>query len=148
MTLIDHAGICPSDIDASLRFYRDGIGLDVLFDVVLEGNHEALVGVRTESIRTIFLGDSERPTIAAVELMDLRGSDTASGAPASGLPHRGLCLLSFNVEVEATLARLRHLNLGGLPRTVPTPGGPAAMVVDPDGVMVELLSQTVSFAST
>lgn len=146
MTLIDHAGLCPSDIETSLRFYRDGVGLDVLFDVVLDGNHEALLGARSDSLRTIFLGDKERPTVAAVELLEIRGSETPAGAKTAGLPHRGVCLLSFHVDVEATLARLRELGMGGEPRIVPTPGGPVAMVVDPDGVMVELLSQTVSFA--
>jgi catechol 2,3-dioxygenase-like lactoylglutathione lyase family enzyme len=148
MTLIDHVGLCPSDIETSLRFYRDGVGLDVLFDVILEGNHESLLGVRTDSLRTVFLGDPERPTIAAIELLEVRGSSTPPGAEAAGLPHRGLCLVSFHVKVDEALARLRDLGMGGEPRTVPTPGGRAAMVVDPDGVMVELLSQTVSFASS
>jgi hypothetical protein len=118
----------------------------VLFDVVLEGSQEALLGVPSDGLRTIFLGDRERPTIAALELLELRGCRTPAGA-ANGLPHRGLCLVSFHVDVEATLERLASLGLGGTPRIVPTPGGPAAMVSDPDGVMVELLSATVSFAT-
>ena len=30
MTMVHHTGLCPADLDASLRFYRDGIGLTVL----------------------------------------------------------------------------------------------------------------------
>jgi hypothetical protein len=51
--------------------------------------------------------------------------------------------LSFHVEVAEVLARLADLGLGGTPRTMPTPGGITATVVDPDGVTVELLSRPV-----
>ena len=62
-------------------------------------------------------------------------------APAqTGLPNRGVFLLSFQVDVPGVLARLADLGLGGVPRTMATPrGGLAATVVDPDGVLVELL---------
>jgi glyoxylase I family protein len=43
------------------------------------------------------------------------------------------------------LDRLASLGVGGEPRIMPTPGGGlAATVVDPDGVVVELLDQAVS----
>jgi hypothetical protein len=53
-------------------------------------------------------------------------------------------LLSCYVDVEATLARLSALALGGDPRriAVPGPNGAAvqmATVRDPDGVLVELI---------
>jgi glyoxylase I family protein len=47
--------------------------------------------------------------------------------------------------VEPTLARLADLGLGGPPRKIPTgPDSYAATVVDPDGVMVELLDKPVT----
>jgi catechol 2,3-dioxygenase-like lactoylglutathione lyase family enzyme len=144
--LVDHVAICPADIDQALRFYRDGLGLDVLFDVTFEADFEPLLGVATTKPRTVFLGDRENESAGRVELLDL---DTASPLPAgsagAGQPHRGACLLSFVVPVEETLTRLAELGFGGTPRRVPTAGGPAAVVVDPDGVMVELLSRVPSF---
>ena len=59
-------------------------------------------------------------------------------------PAPGFFLLSCYVDVDAVLARLADLGLGGAPRriTVPAPGDQdvkMATVVDPDGVLVELI---------
>lgn len=148
MARVDHVGICPADMETALRFYRDGLGLDVLFDVTLEADFEPLLGVRTSAARTVFLGDRDQPEVGRVELLQLDPDGVPDGAAAAGLPHRGACLLSFEMPVADTLRRLADLGLGGQPRTTRTPaGGTAAMVVDPDGVMVELLDQSVSFDS-
>jgi catechol 2,3-dioxygenase-like lactoylglutathione lyase family enzyme len=145
MPQVHHTGICPADMDASLRFYVDGLGLSVLFDVVLDADLEPLLGVATSKVRTVFLGDRAQPDAGVVELLDL-GTGSVGDEPAgSGLPRRGAFLLSFQVAVEATLARLVELGLGGTLRRMPTPGGGvAATVIDPDGVVVELLDQAVS----
>ncbi|MDT5112805.1 MAG: lactoylglutathione lyase, partial [Mycobacterium sp.] len=57
MTLLHHAGICCRDVAESLRFYRDGIGLVVLTDVVMDADLKPLLGVSTTSPRTVFLGE-------------------------------------------------------------------------------------------
>ena len=141
MTIVHHAGICPTDMEVALQFYRDGIGLDVLVDTKLDGDMESLLGVTTTSLRTIFLGDAARPDAGIVELLDLGLPEIAGGDAQAGLPARGLFLLSFQVDVEAVLERLAAMGLGGTPRTMRVPGGRiAATVTDPDGVMVELVA--------
>jgi catechol 2,3-dioxygenase-like lactoylglutathione lyase family enzyme len=143
----DHVALCPADLDEALRFYRDGIGLEVLFDVSFEADFKPLLGVTTTSLRTVFLGDRAQQA-GRIELVELAtGEPLPGGAPGAGLPHRGAFLLSFVVPVEETLSRLEALKLGGTPLQMPSPGGPAAVVVDPDGVMVELLSRVPSFES-
>jgi len=140
MTTLHHAGVCVRDMDASLRFYRDALGLTVLTDKVLNADLESLLGVSTRSVRTVFLGDAEHPDSGIVELLDLGLSGIADNAAQAGLPARGVFLLSFQVDVPAVVSRLEKMGLGGTPRTMPTPGGGlAATVTDPDGVMVELL---------
>lgn len=148
MARLDHTGLCPADLDAALRFYRDGIGLAVLFDVTLPYDLEPLLGVPTASVRTVFLGDPARPDAGSLELLDLGDGRAAGEAAPSGLPRRGTFLLSFQVDdVAATLARLADLGLGGTPRRMPTPGGRVvATVVDPDGTTVELLDRPVSLS--
>jgi catechol 2,3-dioxygenase-like lactoylglutathione lyase family enzyme len=140
VTAMHHAGLCVRDMATSLRFYRDGLELTVLADKVLTADLNALLGVRTESVRTVFLGDAKHPDSGIIELLDLGVPDIADGGAQAGLPVRGVFLLSLQVDVTAVLARLAEMGLGGTPRVMPTPGGGlAATVTDPDGVMVELL---------
>ena len=140
MTLLHHAGVCVRDLDESLRFYRDGIGLSVLADVVLDADLAPLLGVTTTSVRTVFLGAADRPDAGIVELLSLGVESVDGGAPQAGTPARGVFLLSLQVDVDAVLTRLADLGFDSTPLTMPTPGGgKAATVVDPDGVMVELL---------
>jgi glyoxylase I family protein len=144
---VHHAGLCPRDIDESLRFYVDGLGLDLLFDVTLDTDVEPLLGVRTRRVRTVFVGRADGPDQGHLELLDLGTGRVQEEKPAPGHPHRGLFLLSFQVPVEATLARLATLGLGGMPRRMTSPGGStAATVVDPDGVVVELLDEPLRLA--
>lgn len=140
MTVLHHAGVCCRDLDESLRFYRDGIGLSVLADVVLEADLAPLLGVTTTSVRTVFLGSADRPDSGIVELLSLGVESVDGGTPQPGTPARGVFLLSVQVDVDEVLGRLADLGFGGEPLSMPTPGGGrAATVVDPDGVMVELL---------
>jgi catechol 2,3-dioxygenase-like lactoylglutathione lyase family enzyme len=140
MTTMHHAGVCVRDMEQSLRFYRDGLGLTVLTDKVLNADLEPLLAVRTESVRTVFLGDAEHTDSGIVELLDLGAPGIADDEPQLGAPARGVFLLSVQVDVRVVLSRLEGMGLGGTPRAMPTPGGGlAATVTDPDGVMVELL---------
>jgi glyoxylase I family protein len=142
---MDHVGLYPADFDASLRFYVDGIGLEVIFDVTLDMDMYDFLGVRTEKVRTLFLGDPAKPGVTRLELIDLYDGRATGSPVGDGLPHRGLTLISFHVAVEQTLDRLAALGLGGTPRKIPARKGFAATVTDPDGVMVELVDAPVAF---
>jgi catechol 2,3-dioxygenase-like lactoylglutathione lyase family enzyme len=140
---IHHAGICPADLEASLRFYVEGVGLEVILDITMPVDLEPLLGVTTSSARTVFLGSAEDTEAGMLELLDLGTDRVAEQAPAVGLPSRGLCLVSFQTPVEPALARLAALGLGGPPRRLQTRGNLAATVVDPDGVVVELMDRAM-----
>ncbi|MCV7175382.1 VOC family protein [Mycolicibacterium sphagni] len=149
MPLLHHAGLCVRDIELSLRFYRDGLGLEVVSDQVLEADLHPLLGVHTEEVRFIFLGDPASPEAGIVELLDLGSNRITASGPGPGGPARGLFLLSMRADVPAVLSRLEELGLGGTPRMMPVPrGGFAATVVDPDGVMVELIPPLTAPAET
>lgn len=142
--MVHHTGLCPADIDESIRFYRDGLGLTVLADFAMDADLESLLGRRTSHVRAVFLGSPDSPQGATLELLDLGDTELHSEPTGSGTPHRGLFLLSFIVDVPGVLSRLAELGLGGQPRTMRSPGGVTATVVDPDGVTVELLNGPVS----
>jgi catechol 2,3-dioxygenase-like lactoylglutathione lyase family enzyme len=145
VTAVHHTGLCPADLELSLRFYTDGVGLQVLADFQLNADLEALLGRHTSRVRTVFLGSKDSPQSGTLELVDLGGSGFAGEPPGTGTPQRGLFLLSFHTPVRAALDRLAALNLGGAPRTMTGPDGTlTATVVDPDGVTVELLSRPLA----
>jgi catechol 2,3-dioxygenase-like lactoylglutathione lyase family enzyme len=138
---LHHAALCVRDVDASLRFYRDGLGLTVLMDERFEGDWPTLFAARSKRLHSVFLGDPALPDAGVVELVAFDG-----GAPDSDPapePTRGFFLLSFFVDLDATMTRLEQLGLAREPRRVQQPGphGPVAMatVRDPDGVLVELI---------
>ncbi len=140
--------VVVGDLDASLRFYRDGIGLDVLLDRQADGDWPGLFDAPSRSLRAVFLGDPRVPDDQAgvLELNVLDGGVPAGPAPSP--PVTGFFLLSFFVDVEATLSRLAALGLGGPPRRVdlPAPGGTVtlAAVRDPDGLRVLLTPGSIT----
>jgi catechol 2,3-dioxygenase-like lactoylglutathione lyase family enzyme len=140
---IHHSVVVVRDLEASLRFYRDGLGLEVMQDRQVEGDWPGLLDAPSRGLRAVFLGDPRVPDdhSGVLELNRFDG-DIAEGSPAS--PRRsGFLLLSFFVDVEAALARLASLGLGGSPRRVtqPTPNG---TVRDPDGVLVLLTPGSIT----
>jgi catechol 2,3-dioxygenase-like lactoylglutathione lyase family enzyme len=145
---IHHAVVIVRDLDASLRFYRDGLGLELLQDRQVEGDWPGLFGAPGRSLRAVFLGDPRVPDDhAGVLELNVLDGDVPAGPPPSP-PVTGFFLLSFFVDVEATLGRLAGLGLGGPPQRVdqPGPGGPVtiATVRDPDGLRILLTPGSIT----
>jgi glyoxylase I family protein len=137
--VIHHSAICVADVEASLRFWRDGLGLAVVMDGRFDGDWPTLLRAPSSSLRAVFLGDPTRPEAGIVELVDL-GAVPEGDRPAARPAASGFLLLSLMVpDVEAALARLASLGMGGEPRRVEAMGIAMAVVVDPDGVAVELV---------
>lgn len=145
---IHHSVVVVRDLEASLRFYRNGLGLEVLQDRSVEGDWPGLIDAPGRNLRAVFLGDPAVPDDhSGVLELNLFDSDVAEGSPTSAR-RSGFLLLSFFVDVDATLSRLAGLGLGGSPRRVtqPTPNGPVAIatVRDPDGVLVLLTPGSIT----
>lgn len=144
---IHHTVVIVRDLDASLRFYCDGLGLDLLADRQVEGDWPGLFGAATRQLRAVFLGDPGVPDDQA-GVLELNVLDGAAPGPPPSAPQTGFFMMSFFVDVEATLSRLAALGLGGTPRhiTQPTPSGPLtiATVRDPDGVLVLLTPGSIT----
>lgn len=144
MTHVHHSAIHVQDVDASLRFYRDGLGLRVLMDHEFDGDWDTLFGASADRLRSVFLGDPAAPDAGIVELVAFDDDRRVAGhRSASGPPELGFFLLSFFVDVDAALDRLATLGFDAPASRirVPGPGGDVEMatVRDPDGVLVELV---------
>jgi catechol 2,3-dioxygenase-like lactoylglutathione lyase family enzyme len=136
--VIHHSAICVRNLDASLRFWRDGLGFTVLMDERFPGDWPTLFGAPTTSLRAVFLGDPSRPDTGIVELVDL-GTVPGPENSVSGPAGAGVLLLSVITDLDAALGRLASLSLGGTPGRIEVAGVGLAVVTDPDGVRVELV---------
>jgi len=143
VAVIHHSAICVRDVEASLRFWRDGLGFEVLMDQRFTGDWPTLLRAPTSSLRAVFLGDPADPGGGIVELVDLGevpAGTEAGDAPASS----GFLLLSVTTDLDAALGRLAALGLGGRPRRIEVSGVAMAVVADPDGVLVELVDSAAT----
>lgn len=125
-----------------MRFWRDGMGLTELFDRTFTGDWPTLFHAATTELRSVFLGDPHAAGAGLVELVVLDGTAAAPPPPAG--PRCGFFLLSFERDVDSTLASLARLGFAdGVRRiAVPAPGEKhvaMAVVTAPDGVLVELI---------
>ncbi len=138
--ILHHVALTPADIEASLKFYRDGIGLKVILDMNLAGNWSGVFNARSDELRSIFLGDPDRPEAGVVELVYFQGGHDER-EPLSE-PSNGFFLLSFVVDLDQTLVRLQALGFAQ-EAVVDTPVAFSptriALIRDPDGVWVELI---------
>jgi catechol 2,3-dioxygenase-like lactoylglutathione lyase family enzyme len=142
MNGVHHTAIVTSEVDRALRFWRDGLGLVLFFDHVFAGDWRTLFDARTDTLRSIFLGDSSAPDTGIIELVVF--DDPASGREPITGPAHGFFLVSLNRDVEPTLRRLADLGFTNDVRqiVVPAPHGKQvqmAVITAPDGVRVELI---------
>lgn len=137
MPTIHHTALCVRDVDASLRFWRDGLGFEVLMDERFDGDWPTLLRAPGTTLRSVFLGDPARADAGIIELVDLgETSEPPADAPT---PPAGFLLVSVMTPLDVALQRLAALDLGGAPRRIRVGGVGMAVVTDPDGVAVELI---------
>jgi glyoxylase I family protein len=136
-----HSAICTRDWELSMRFWTEGIGLELLFEYTFVGGWQELFGASGDTLRSAFLHDPALDDSGIVELVEFpRGIDDSNSGEQ---PSVGFFLLSFYVDVEKVMGRLEALGLGGTMRRteIATPRDTVTMgvVFDPNGVMVELV---------
>jgi len=142
MTGVHHTAIVTTDVERALAFWRDGLGLTVLFDHVFTGDWPTLFDARTDTLRSIFLGEPSAPDTGIVELVVF--DNPAPERESIAGPAPGFFLVSLNRDVEPTLRRLADLGFAHGVRqiVVPAPHGKQvqmAVITAPDGVRVELI---------
>jgi len=123
----DHVAITVSDMERSVAFYRDLLGLEVAGQLLLRDNTFKIVYLRS--------GD------AKVELFEFRGieAETAVGLPdtVGGFKHLAL----QTDDVDAVAARLKTAGVTFTVEPKDASGGVRlAFFRDPDGNLLELVS--------
>jgi lactoylglutathione lyase len=123
---IHHVGLPVSDLDRSVAWYREALGL----------THESTAGV-PEGVAFMVAPTGERLELLAVDPQP-SAWDGPIAALRAGVPH-----IAWTVD-DLDAAHARAVEAGGrsvwTPRDTPEPGLRIAFVADPDGNLVELLS--------
>ncbi|KAL6693513.1 hypothetical protein J3F84DRAFT_350895 [Trichoderma pleuroticola] len=134
---IHHTVVAVSNLTTSLQFYQDGIGLAPLETGTVQGDWKTLLGVDTDTIEAVFLGNAN---VADEQSGTLELAIFGDGVvPPNNQPAAGLFLISFLVDVSATIARLKSLGLAKDVQSVDVNGSTWLTVRDPDGTLVLLL---------
>jgi lactoylglutathione lyase len=143
-----HGGITVRDMDASLRFYVEGLGLEVHIDRVIEApslkGAEGVLGLDFENIHIVYL---RIPNVSGfVELLEYRGIERL---PAEARPcDFGSGHFCFYVDdVDGMHARLVGLGFRARSQHAcaitsgPNEGARSVYMRDPDGYAVELFQK-------
>jgi lactoylglutathione lyase len=141
VTGLFHSGVTVSDMERSLRFYRDGLGLEVEFDTTVGGAYlRTVLDLDHDHIRAVYL---RVPGGTFIELLEYRGIERydAAARPCDyGAGH--LCLYVDGIdEVHAHLLELGFRGRSETPVDItsgPNAGARSIYLIDPDGYHVEL----------
>jgi catechol 2,3-dioxygenase-like lactoylglutathione lyase family enzyme len=137
---LTHLGICVSDLERSLRFYRDGLGCKEVGRLEMAGGAADTVnGLKNSRLRAIYLErDGWRLELIAFPEPGWIGPSAPRPMNQLGLTH-----LSWRVaDLDSICARIESLGGGVLSETRVGPPGArtrAIMAHDPDGLRLELV---------
>ena len=138
---VSHIGICVSDLDASLRFYCEGLGFDEVASHEVGEEFAALMEVDGVRLRSRMI----RRDGVTLELLDYVAPGITGSADRRPMNQLGLTHLSLRVDdVESVAATIEAL--GGTvvrPTRTTFAFGEASLdflyCTDPDGVRIELM---------
>jgi len=137
-----HTGIQVTDLDESLRFYQDLLGLELVLrwnrNVPYVGTFSGYPGVDMHGA-ILRMPNSE----AILEILEYRNVERQAIDPATANP--GTAHIAFRVDdCDALYDRLTAQGVKSVSRPVtpsigPNKGGRTVLILDPDGFRVELL---------
>ncbi len=142
-TGVSHIAICVRDLDESLKFYRDILGMRVTLDQVQDTTTGGLPHVykhARRTRRTVHVHYGEGDTKPSLVLTNHPG-DQADGEPIK-LDQVGISHISFTVTDVKTLAEeltSKGVQLAGpMDSFANSQGGVSSIFVyDPDGILVQ-----------
>ena len=148
---IFHAGITVSNMDRALEFYRDLLGLDVLYDREATSPYLArLLNIQVPDIRIVFLhaGPADAASIELLEYRSLSGSTAGHDPWDPGSGH--VCFSVVNVDRLYTAVIRSGYEVRSEPVDIvsgPNFGSRAFYVKDPDGHWIELFQRPLPAGS-
>jgi len=141
-TGLDHVSVTCSDLESSLAFYRDLLGLELRARGEAEGESEfAITGIAGARVQWADLHLRHGQVVELIEYLDPPGSPVRPAPNDPGATHISLRV----ADADAACARLRTagVEVRSEPTRIDSPGAwegaRAFYATDPDGVTVELI---------
>ena len=138
ITGMNHTGFVVSDLDTSVHFYRDIVGLEIVRTMEREGAPiSQVIGYEGTHLKGTILSTGDGHSLELIQYIN----PAASERPTAERNVLGASHLAFNVDdIEKTFERLvsngaRRLN----PPATMQPGRKACYMQDPDGNWIELI---------
>ena len=143
---IYHVGHTVSDLDRSVAFYRDILGLDYIGEILMEGEEtDRLFGRKGTKARVVYLNGSEKADMPPVELIQFIGTDiTLRKANLFTSSISELCFYTDNIEKLYEKLRQNNVPCISKPEKFDfTEKGfgksKAFYCKDPDGIILEIM---------
>ena len=143
---IDHVGVTVADVERSLRFYRDTLGLRVINDSLLTSPEvAALLGLDTIELRSVDLDSGDGRVFELLHYVRPAGRHVDYESRDPGTGHVALTvdnLEAVRVRIEAAGGKV----ISSAELHVSDPGGAfdgaiCLYVRDPDGMILELVQR-------
>ena len=131
---LQYTNITVNDVDESVAFYRDALGLEVRNDVA-SGGH-----------RWVTLGSEEQPELGIVLSEPHAGRSQADGDTLQELVTKGALgpIVFWTDDLDATFETLRAAGAEVLQEPIDQPWGPRdAAFRDPSGNMIRITQASV-----
>lgn len=142
MKNIRHFGIVVQDLEKSLRFYRNLLGLEIKRDMQEEGEFiDTILGLKNVRVRTVKMVSQNGESL--VELLEY-ASHKGKKRENDEIFDLGASHVAFTVEdVDQEYKRLRAQGISFTCEPQISPDGKAKVTFcyDPDGVPVELVQE-------
>ncbi len=147
VTKIHHHKICVTDMERSLRFYRDLLGFELIYDAEHSGpDYDQIMDLSDCRLRVAMLRDRRQQS-----MLGLLEFHHPPMQPHQGNVYvQGFCTLALEVDdIEADLKRLIDAGVRALSPLVDLVRGGkrvarAVYVFDPDGLRIELYQPEVA----
>jgi glyoxylase I family protein len=137
---LSHIGICVSELERSVSFYRDALGFQELSRLQVKGPEpERLLNIAGGELQAVYLErDGTRIELLHYPVAGHQQADTPRPMNKLGFTHLSLRVADLE-SVVADVAQNGGTNLADTRIDNDTWGSKAVFVTDPDGLRIELL---------
>lgn len=141
MKAMRHLGIVVSDIEKSLHFYRDILGLQIKRDMLEEGDFiDTILGLKNVQVRTVKMSADGGSLIELLYFKSRPKKPKLNKKNCNiGTPH--VAFTVANIDAEYKKFKKSGVKFNSAPQISPDGKAKVAFCRDPDGVPIELVEE-------